>query len=299
MRISTLGYVFKQGFKNIFNNKIFSLASIATMGACIFLFGIFFSILVNVDYSVKEAESNVAITIFFDENTDELGVQEIGNMISSRPEVSHVVYVSAEEAWEGFKTDYLGEYAEGYEGDNPLEGSDNYEIYLNDVSKQGELVSYLQSVPGIREVNHSDITANILSNINTLIGYVSIGIVAILLAVSLFLISNTVIMGIAVRREEISIMKLIGAKDFIVRSPFVIEGILIGIIGSVIPLVAIYFIYTNVIVYAVEQFSALSDILKFMSVDELFSKLVPVALVLGVGIGLVGSSWAVHKRLKV
>lgn len=299
MRISTLGYVFKQGFKNIFNNKIFSLASIATMGACIFLFGIFFAILVNVDYSVKEAESNVAITIFFDEGIDDARVKEIGEMIKQRPEVSNIVYVSAEQAWEGFKTDYLGEYADGYEGDNPLEGSDNYEIYLKDVSKQKELVSYLQNVQGVREVNHSDITASILTNINTLIGYVSIGIVSILLAVSLFLISNTVIMGIAVRREEISIMKLIGAKDFIVRSPFVIEGILIGIIGSIIPLVAIYFIYTNVIVYAVEQFSALSDILKFMSVDDLFAKLVPVALVLGVGIGFVGSSWAVHKRLKV
>ncbi|MDO4965621.1 MAG: permease-like cell division protein FtsX [Lachnospiraceae bacterium] len=299
MRISTLAYVLKQGFKNIFNNKIFSLASIATMGACIFLFGIFYSILVNVQYSVKEAESNVAVTVFFDEDIDDARVQEIGGLIASRPEVSNIVYVSAEEAWEGFKVDYLGEYAEGYEGDNPLEGSDNYEIYLKDVSKQTELVNYLKSVSGVREVNHSDITANILSNINTLIYYVSAGIVAILLAVSLFLISNTVIMGIAVRREEISIMKLIGAKDFIVRSPFVIEGILIGLIGSAVPLVAIYFIYTNVIVYAVDQFSALSDILKFMSVDELFRQLTPVALILGVGIGFLGSSWAVHKRLKV
>ena len=299
MRISTLAYVLKQGFKNIFNNKIFSLASIATMGACIFLFGIFYSILINVQYSVKEAESNVAVTVFFDEGIDDARVQEIGGMISARPEVSNIVYVSAEEAWEGFKDDYLGEYAEGYEGDNPLEGSDNYEIYLKDVSKQSELVNYLKTVSGVREVNHSDITANILSNINTLIYYVSVGIVAILLAVSLFLISNTVIMGIAVRREEISIMKLIGAKDFIVRSPFVIEGILIGLIGSAVPLVAIYFIYTNIIVYAVEQFSALSDILKFMSVNELFRQLTPVALVLGVGIGLIGSSWAVHKRLKV
>lgn len=299
MRISTLAYVIKQGFKNIFNNKIFSLASIATMAACIFLFGIFYSIIINVQFSVKEAESSVAVTVFFDEGIDRTRVEEIGNLIKVRPEVSNIVYVSAEEAWEGFKEDYLGEYAEGYEGDNPLEGSDNYEIYLSDVSKQSELVIYLESLPGIREVNHSDITANILSNLNRLISLVSIGIVAVLLAVSLFLISNTVIMGIAVRREEISIMKLIGAKDFIVRAPFVIEGIMIGLIGAALPLVAIYFIYTRVIVYAVEQFSALSDILKFMPVEALFRQLVPVALVLGVGIGLIGSSWAVHKRLKV
>lgn len=299
MRISTLAYVIKQGFKNIFNNKMFSLASIATMASCIFLFGIFYAVIVNVQYSVKEAETSVAVTVFFDEDVDESRMQEIGNIIRNRPEVSNIVFISAEEAWEGFKEDYLGEYADGYEGDNPLAGSDNYEIYLNDVAKQTELVNFLQTIPGVREINRSDITATILANINTLISYVSMAIVGILLAVSLFLISNTVITGIAVRREEISIMKLIGARDFIVRSPFVIEGILIGLIGSIIPLIAIYFIYQNIIVYAGTQFAALSDLLKFMPVEEFFSQLMPVALALGVGIGFLGSIWAVHKRLKV
>ena len=299
MRISTLGYIIKQGFKNIFSNKMFSLASIATMAACIFLFGIFYSILINVEYSVKEAQSSVAVTVFFDEEIDNSRVQEIGTLIQNRPEVDHIVYISADEAWAGFKDEYLGEYAEGYEGDNPLEGSDNYEIYLTDVAKQSALVSYLETVPGIREINRSDVTADILSNINVLITYISMGIVAILLAVSLFLICNTIIVGIAVRREEISIMKLVGAKNFIVRTPFIIEGLLIGLIGSVLPLVLIYYIYTEVIVYAVERFSALSDILKFMSVQQLFTKLVPVSLVLGIGVGVIGSMWAVRKRLKV
>lgn len=299
MRISTLGYIIKRGFQNIFSNKMFSLASIATMAACIFLFGVFYSILVNVEYSVKEAQSSVAVTVFFDEEADDQRIQEIGTLIQNRPEVDHIVYVSGDEAWEHFKTDYLGEYAEGYEGDNPLDGSDNYEIYLTDVSKQSELVKYLETIPGIREINRSDITADILSNINVLIKYVSMGIVAILLAVSLFLISNTIIVGIAVRREEISIMKLVGAKNFIVRSPFIIEGLLIGLIGSALPLVLIYYIYTEIIVYAVEEFAALSDILKFMSVEQLFSRLVPVSLLLGIGVGVIGSMWAVRKRLKV
>lgn len=299
MRISTLGYIIKQGFKNIFSNKMFSLASIATMSACIFLFGVFYSILVNVEYSVKEAQSSVAVTVFFDEEIDDARVIEIGSLIKGRPEVASVNYISAEQAWESFKTDYLGEYAEGYEGDNPLEGSDSYEIFLNDVSKQSELVRYLETVPGIREINRSDITADILSNINSLIGYVSMGIVAILLAVSLFLICNTIIVGIAVRREEISIMKLVGAKNFIVRSPFIIEGLLIGLIGSLIPLVLIYYIYTEVIVMSVDKFAALSDILKFMSVEQLFMKLLPISLILGIGVGVLGSAWAVRKRLKV
>ncbi len=299
MRISTLLYTCKQGFKNIFRNKMFSLATIATIAACVFLFGIFYSIVVNVQYSVRAAEQNVAVTVFFDEGTSPERMQEIGHMIGERPEVSSIVFVSAEEAWDSFKVDYLGEYAEGYEGDNPLEGSESYEIYMNDVAKQGDLVAYLETIDGIRDINRSDATATILTNINMVISYVSLAIIGILLAVSLFLISNTVAMGIAVRREEIAIMKLIGAKDFVVRSPFIIEGIIIGIIGAGLPLLAIYFIYSNLIVYVREEFTVLNDLLKFMSVQEIFSRLVPIAIILGVGLGFLGSIITVHRHLKV
>lgn len=299
MRISSLVFTFKQGLKNIFRNKVFSLASMATIAACTFLFGIFYSLVVNVQYSVREAQSGVAVTVFFDEEISDERIQELGDLIKARPEVSEVKYISAEDAWESFKDDYLGEYAEGYEGDNPLEGSDNFEIYMKDVSKQPSLVAFLESTEGIREVNRSDATADILTNINTLIGYISLIIVGILLAVSLFLISNTVAIGIAVRKEEIAIMKLIGAKDFIVRSPFVIEGILIGLVGAALPLVAIYYLYVNVIIVVGQKFAALSDILKFMPVTELFRQLLPVALILGVGIGFFGSIFTVRKHLKV
>ena len=299
MRISTLWYTFKQGFKNIFRNKIFSLATTATIASCIFLFGLFYCLVINVQYSVKAAQSGVAVTVFFDEGLEDEKIQQIGTQIQSRPEVSEVKFVTSDEAWDSFKEDYLGEYADGYEGDNPLEGSENYEIYLNDVSKQPELVEWLSTVPGIREVNRSDITAEVLTNVNILISYVSLAIIGILLLVSVFLISNTVAMGIAVRREEIGIMRLIGAKDFVVRSPFVIEGILIGLIGSALPLVAIYYLYKLMMEYANANFAVLSDMLKFMSVEELFRNLVPISLVLGVGIGFLGSLITVRRHLKV
>ena len=299
MRISTLWYTFKQGFKNIFRNKIFSLATTATIASCIFLFGLFYCLVINVQYSVKAAQSGVAVTVFFDEGLEDDKIQQIGTQIQSRSEVSEVKFVSSAEAWDSFKEDYLGEYADGYEGDNPLEGSENYEIYLNDVAKQPELVAWLKTVPGIREVNRSDITAEVLTNVNVLISYVSLAIIGVLLLVSVFLISNTVAMGISVRREEISIMRLIGAKDFVVRSPFVIEGILIGLIGSALPLVAIYYLYKLMIEYANENFAVLSDMLKFMSVQELFRNLVPISLVLGVGIGFLGSLITVRRHLKV
>ena len=151
----------------------------------------------------------------------------------------------------------------------------------------------------MRQVNRSEITANALGGINVLIGYVSIGIIIILLAVSVFLISNTVMIGISVRKEEINIMKYIGATDFFVRSPFVIEGILIGLLGSVVPLVSIYYIYTNVIVYINDRFQILSGLLNFLPVETIYRTLLPVSVGIGVGIGFLGSIVTVRKHLKV
>ncbi len=301
MRFSTLIYTFKQGLKNIFRNKWYSLASIATIGACLFMFGIFYAVVANFQYIVKGAQDGVAVTVFFKEETSEETIAEVGKLIENRPEVSHIKYVSAEEAWNGFKDEYLGEYAEGFdaEGDNPLKDSSNYEIYLQDVSQQGALVKYLETIESIRMVNKSDITANALSGVNRLVGYVSVGIIAILLGVSVFLISNTVTIGIAVRKEEISIMKYIGATDFFVRSPFVIEGVLIGFVGAVFPLAIIYVVYNNIIAFVIERFTVLSNFLKFLPVDDIFKILLPVSIVLGVGIGFLGSYITVRKHIRV
>lgn len=300
MRISTFFYTFKQGIINIFRNKWYSLASLATISACLFMFGIFYSVVMNFQYIVKGAQDGVAVTVFFEEGIGEERIKEIGSMIEKRAEVSNLNYVSAQEAWESFREDYLGEYADGFpEDDNPLEGSSNYEVYLNDVSMQSSLVTYLESVEGIREVRQSELTAKTLTGVNRLISYVSIGIIAILLAVSVFLISNTVTIGISVRKEEISIMKYIGATDFFVRSPFVIEGILIGLVGSVFPLAILYFIYNSVIDFVKEKFSVLAGILQFLTVEEIFTTLVPVAIIIGVGIGFAGSFITVRKHIKV
>lgn len=298
MRISTLFYTIKQGFANIIRNKWFSLASIATISACLFLFGLFYSILANFQHVVKTAEEGVSVTVFFDEGISDEKIQEIGDMIRKRVEVRDVKFNSAEEVWDEFKQDYLGEYSDGFT-ENPLADSANYEIYLNDVSMQSALVTYLESIDGVRQVNRSEITANALGGINVLIGYVSIGIIIILLAVSVFLISNTVMIGISVRKEEINIMKYIGATDFFVRSPFVIEGILIGLLGSVVPLISIYYIYTNVIVYINDRFQILSGLLNFLPVETIYRTLLPVSVGIGVGIGFLGSIVTVRKHLKV
>lgn len=298
MKISTLFYTIRQGFRNMFRNKWFTLASIATIAACLFLFGLFYAVILNFSNIIKTAEEGVSVTVFFDEGTDENTMEVIGDEIEQRPEVDHVVFVSADEAWESFKVDYLGEYADGFT-ENPLAESAHYEIYLNDISMQPALVTYLENREGIRQVNKSEVTATTLTGVNALVAYVSAAIILILLLVSIFLISNTVTIGIAVRKEEINIMKYIGATDFFVRSPYVIECILIGFIGACIPLVVIYFLYNEVIKYITERFSMLTQLLAFLPVADVFHYLVPVSIGVGVGIGFLGSIVTVRKHLRV
>lgn len=302
MRISTVGYSMKQGVKNIGRNKMFSLASIATMAACIFVFGLFFSLLMNFQYIVHKAEEGVAITVFFEEEASDDQIREIGEKLKTHEGVREIVYVSADEAWENFSKEYFGnnaELAEGFKNDNPLAGSDNYEVYMDDVASQKKLVSYAEGLDGVRKVNKSEVVANTLNSINKLIMYVSVVIIGILLAVSIFLISNTVTMGITVRKEEIAIMKYIGAKDSFVRAPFVIEGVLIGLVGAIIPLVALYFLYTKAVVYVLTKFALLKNILDFLPVNQVYHQLLPVGLALGIGIGFLGSSVTIRKHLRV
>ena len=289
----------KQGVKNIRRNKMFSIASIATMAACIFLFGLFYSIVVNFNYIVEEG---VAITVFFNEDTTQEQKDSIGAQLKKEDGVLKVNYVSADAAWNKFKDQYFGEssdLAEGFKSDNPLANSDNYEVYLSDVSKQKSVVSFAKSLEGVRKVNKSDVVAKTLTSVNKLVGYVSVAIIAILLAVSVFLISNTVTMGITVRREEIAIMKYIGAKDGFVRAPFVIEGLIIGAVGAVIPLVLLYFMYDKAITYIMTKFSLLNNIVDFLPVANVYRTLLPIGIALGVGIGFVGSFFTIRKHLKV
>jgi cell division transport system permease protein len=170
---------------------------------------------------------------------------------------------------------------------------------MEDISQQSELVSYLEGLDGVRKVRQSEMVANTLSDFNRLVSIISAGIILILVCVAVFLISNTVRTGIAVRREEIGIMKMIGATDFFVRSPFVVEGILIGLIGAAIPLFILYAMYGKIITYVGERFGFLNNLISFVPENIVFQILIPVGVILGVGIGFIGSQVTVRKHINV
>lgn len=280
---------------------MFSLASIITMAACIFLVGIFYSIVNNVDNIAHKVEAEVPITVFFDEGTTEEEIQAVGEEIQARSEVAKIEYESADQAWEEYKKQYFDDEdaADGFKDDNPLVNSSNYHVYLNDITKQTELVNYIQGLEHVRKVNQSEQASKTLGSINKLVSYVSIGVIGILLVISVFLISNTVSMGISVRKEEIGIMKYIGATDAFVRLPFLLEGIVLGVIGAAIPLIGLFFLYNSAVEFILTKFNVLTGIVDFIPIWQIYEGLIPMGLGLGVGIGLLGSFFTTRKHLRV
>lgn len=303
MKINTLGYSIKQGLKNIRRNLLFSLASVGTIVACLFLFGIFYSIVLNMENEIRSVEDSLTISVFFEEGTDENRIAEIGNELKTIKNIDTINYISADKAWSNYVDDvYDGnkDYVQSVFGDdNPLANSSSYEVTLKNIAKQEETVGQIEKIANVRRVNSSDGTARSLNSLNRLVGYASMGVILILLLVSLFLISNTITIGISVRKEEIAIMKLIGAKDIFVRAPFLVEGVMIGLIGSVIPLGIIYFMYNSVIQYLTEHFTIVANMMHFVPVGQVFKGMAPIALLMGVGIGFFGSLITTHKHLRV
>lgn len=303
MRISSGFYSIRQGLKNIRRNILFSLASIGTIVSCLFLFGVFYCVIVNFRTGMKDLENTVVISVFFKEDVTDQNINLIGEQIRLRDEVNTIYFKSADEAWEEYAKDRYGDRYEeaiaSFAGDNPLKYSASYEITLKDLSKQADFVSYLKGLTGVRSVNTSEVTADGIAALNSVVGYASAGIIVILLLVSVFLISNTITIGITVRKEEIAIMKLIGATNFFVRAPFIVEGIVIGLVGSLIPLVLIYYLYDNVTKYVIGRFKVVSQLFAFVPSHEIFAVLIPASAIIGIGLGLIGSIITTRKHLKV
>ncbi len=281
---------------------MFSIASIATMTACIFIFGAFFSIIMNVNAIRTDLEQRVGVTVFMNEGVTGDQMTQIGDQIKAIDHVTSVTFTSADAAWSQYQAEYFESnpaLAEGF-SDNPLANSANFTVLVDKIENQDAVVSQIRAIDGIRQVNQSSGAATTLKSFNRLFTTLSVAIIAVLLIVSVILISNTINVGIEVRKDEIGIMKLIGATDSFVRAPFVVEGLILGLIGSVIPMVILYFGYNALMTRVLTKFGFLSSMSGvLLSVRQVFVYVGPVSLVLGLGIGLTGAIITVRKHLQV
>ncbi|MBQ6292421.1 MAG: ABC transporter permease [Lachnospiraceae bacterium] len=294
-------FLIGRGFRNIIKNPMTSFFSLLVMVTTIFLFCTSYATLINIRSVVKQAEDSVGITVFFDEGLSDAEIRKIGQDIGAREEVARMVYTSAEEAWENFKEIYFKgneELADGFIDDNPLANSASYEVFLANIADQQDFVEELERIEGVRKVNASNLLADGLNNLGRIIEAVTIAVVTVLLIISVMLISNSISVAIAMRKDEIHIMRYIGATNRFIRFPFVLEGMIIGLIGAAIPLAVVWYFYDPVVHDLSKRLMAFGTLLNFLKRAEVFKTLLPIALVLSIGIGVVGSIFSMRRHLK-
>nr|WP_330391762.1 permease-like cell division protein FtsX [Enterocloster clostridioformis] len=250
----------------------------------------------------KTAETTVGITVFFDEDMPEEQILAAGDGIRGWEEVREARYISAAQAWENFKAEYfegMEELAEGFADDNPLSGSASYEIFLNDIEEQDKIVERLEGMEGVRKVRYSSTAVAGLTSAGKMVGAMSAVIICVLLAVAVFLISNTISVAAAFRRRENEIMRLIGATNYMIRAPFVVEGVLLGALGAAVPLAGMYVLYQRTVIYIGEHYQMLTGMFEPIPLGDIFPYMAAAAGCLGAGIGFFVSYFTIHRHLKV
>lgn len=302
MEFSTLSYLIKMGLKNIRRNKVYMIGSVVTMSICIFLFGIFFISLSNVESILKTAEDEMSILVFFQEGIEKNKIEEIGQQIRQQANVIETNYVSADAAWEEFQKKIFEDdetVADDYKDTNPLAESDHYMVRISGIENQTGFVTYVKGLEGVRKVTHSETTVRLLSTANRVLTMLTAGCMLLLVLISLFLVNNTLAVGMESRKDKIKVMQLMGAKPSFIKVPFIVEGLFIGIFGTGIPLFVLFIVYEWVMENVNLTLGIFQKGIPFLSASSIFPVLTVIAGILGIGTGLFGSLFTIKRHLKV
>lgn len=296
MKIRGLRYSFTEAFKNIFSNGWMTLASIFTVIASLLVLGVFLTITINVNYMVNNIQDSYEVVAYIDEKVNDEGVESIGQDIEKLSNVAEVKLTTSEERLENLKKKFGSDAdkLDRYEDDNPFR--DMYRITLKDLSMSESTEEELNEIDGIAEIQRNEKTVNKLVTIANYIKNFSLWIILALAIVSIFIISNTIKLTVYTRRKEINIMKFVGATDWFIRWPFIIEGIFIGILGAGISIAIVLGGYALID-------SALTSLdvsfITLLPLDNLIWIIVGSSLGLGAILGGIGSLISVRKHLKV
>lgn len=300
MRFSVLTYFIKEGFQNFFKNKKSTGASLMIMCATMLIFGLFFLIGENVNYMLKEIESEQGMQVFMVKDATEEQIQKLGEEIQKLDYVAKTEFVSKEQAYnvvlERFSS--YGRVLEGYTRDkNPFKVS--YVVMLTDLSKSDEVKAEIEKLDNVSNIEMRDKVINALVGIANGIKWISLGILILLIIISIFIIANTIKLTVHARRKEISIMKYVGATNSFIRWPFIVEGILIGVIAAMISILILGGAYTFLINKIMESSVIALVPITLLPFSEIFELVIMVYLALGIGIGCIGSIISMRKYLEV
>ena len=300
MKYSIFGYLIGEGFRNFFKNKKSTAASLIIMCATMFIFGIFFLIGENVNYIIEQVQSQQAMQVFIKEDTTKEQEEALKQKITAIQYVNTIEYVSKEDALtdvKGWSTEIgniLGDItADGY---NPFKAS--YVITLTDLTKSEEVEKQITGFEEVDSVQAGNKTINTLVKIANGIRTATGVILILLILISVFIIANTIKLTVHARRKEISIMKYVGATNGFIRWPFMVEGIIIGVISAIISIVILGFAYDFIADKLVISISATLP-LTLLTFSEMVSMLLTIYIIMGIGIGAIGSAISMRKYLDV
>ena len=295
MKHSIFGYLLGEGFRNVFHNKKSSGASLAIMCATMLIFGLFFMIIENLNNAVETLETQQGIQVFIQKTATDAQMEQIGEQIQAIDGVNKVTFVSKEDALNQTKEKLKDKQAliAGWDESNPFKAS--YLVTLTDLKLSSQVQDEIKKIDSIQS---RDETINGLVAIANGVRIVSAVILTLLVLISIFIIGNTIKLTVHARRKEISIMKYVGATDSFIRWPFVIEGIIIGIVAALLSILVLGIAYSLITNAAANSIISTMGI-KLLSFTDMTTLLVIVYMVLGIGIGALGSSISMRKYLQV
>ena len=299
MKFRSIKYFFSEAFGGVIRNRLMSIASIGTVAACIFMIAISYCALTNVNYMLAQIEESIGIAVFLEDDVNSDKVLGINDALVAIDHVENVSYISPEEALDDLKESWdAEEILSGFdESNNPL--SSSFEVSLDDISYQEEVVDKIEQIDGVRNIRSSETETQFLVKINNFLSIFGSALIIVLAAISVVIITNTIKLSVFTRRTEISIMKYVGATDWFIRWPFVIEGIIIGIVGAAIPIIIAWPLYNKLVDVIYAQIPMVQNLVSFTFGIDLFSVLLPFALLFGALLGVIGSTISLRKHLNV
>ena len=299
MRYSVLGYLLGEGFRNVFKNKKSTGASLIIMCATMLIFGLFFVIGENVNYIMEEVEAQQGMQVFLNKDATEEQIQQAGEQIRAIDYVATAQYVSKEDALNSLKERFgeNGDLLDGYYEKNPLKPS--YVVTLTDLEQSDNVYAQIEQLDNVSNIEVRDKTIDALIGVANGIRIVSGVILILLIVISIFIIANTIKLTVHARRKEISIMKYVGATNGFIRWPFIVEGIIIGVISAMISIVLLGVSYNFAIDKLLDSSVATMVSFNLLTFSDMFALVLTVYLILGIGIGVIGSAISMRKYLEV
>ena len=300
MRPSTIRYFLKEGFSGLKKNLLMTVASIIAVAACISIMSFSYCVVSNLQYMLDQMEDSIGISVFLNGDLTSEDIENMKTTISGLDHVTNVTYISPADALDQLKEQW-GADEDIFIGlddtNNPL--SHSFQVELDQIESQDAVLAELQKIEGVDKVEYGQSLSEMLMSVSNVFQVAGILVMLVLGVISVMIIINTIRISVMNRRVEINIMKYVGATDWFIRWPFIIEGIIIGLIGAILPMLVGMPMYGKTVSLFYNHIPFVENFVRFRVVGDVFSFVLPAALIFGILLGVVGSVTSIRKHLQV